>query len=79
MKNIIKLENYYFPEELERQISQFIEYYNTERYHESLQNLTPADVFFGRDQEILVQRELIKQQSIQQRRDFYLERKLALL
>lgn len=79
MKNIIKLENYYFPEELERQISQFIEYYNTERYHESLQNLTPADVFFGRDQEILVQRELIKQQSIQQRRDLYLERKLALL
>jgi len=45
----------------------------------SLQNLTPADVFFGRDQEILAQRELIKQQSIRQRRDLYLERKLALL
>jgi putative transposase len=79
MKNIIKLENYYFPEELERQIAQFIEYYNNERYHESLQNLTPADVFFGRDQEILARREMIKEKSIRQRRELYLERKLTLL
>jgi len=79
MKHIFKLENYYFPEELERQIAQFIDYYNNQRFHESLQNLTPADVFFGRDQEILAQRELIKHNSIPQRRDLYLERKLALL
>jgi len=79
MKNIIILENYYFPGELEQQIATFIDYYNNERYHESLQNLTPADVYFGRVQGILAQRELIKQQSIRQRRELYQERKLALI
>ena len=36
---------------LEQQIGKFIDYYNHERYHESLDNLTPADVFYGRGQE----------------------------
>jgi putative transposase len=58
MKNIIKLENYYFPEELEPQVFQFIDYYNNQRYHESMQKLAPADVFFGRDHEILAQSDL---------------------
>lgn len=48
MKNQILLENYYFPNELEDRIRQFVDYYNHERYHESLNNLTPADVFYGR-------------------------------
>jgi transposase InsO family protein len=48
MKNIIKLENYYSPDELRYRLAEFIEYYNHERYHESLDNLTPADVYFGR-------------------------------
>jgi len=46
MKNVIKLDYYYSPDELEKSLSEFIEYYNNESYHESLDNLTTADVFF---------------------------------
>src|SRR5262245_52756671 len=42
--------------------------YNHRRYHESIGNLTPADVYFGRGQTILLQRERIKRQTIAQRR-----------
>ena len=53
MKNRVLLENYYLPGDLERQIGAFVDYYNNERYHESLNNVTPADVYFGRDNESL--------------------------
>ena len=43
MKNVVKLENYFFPDELQASIESFVNYYNNERYHESLGNLTPAD------------------------------------
>jgi len=43
MKNIIKLEHYYSPEELEAHIAEFVDYYNNQRYHESLNNETPRD------------------------------------
>ncbi len=78
MKNVIKLDNYYSPEELEKSISEFIEYYNNERYHESLDNLTPADVYFGRDYQILNQRKEIKYRTIKHRRINYLNRKLKI-
>jgi len=42
------LENYYPPSDLEAQIEAFVIDYNRHRYHESLDNLTPADVYFGR-------------------------------
>ena len=51
-----------------RQVAAFVEHYNHARYHESLGNLTPADVYFGRGQAILTERERIKRQTIQQRR-----------
>jgi putative transposase len=68
LKNRILLENYYLPGDLERQVAAFVEHYNHARYHESLGNLTPADVYFGRGQAILSERERIKRQTIQQRR-----------
>jgi len=68
LKNRILLENYYLPGDLEAQIGQFVAYYNHLRYHESIANLTPADVYFGRGQTILLERERIKRQTIQNRR-----------
>ena len=68
MKNVVKLEHYYYPWELEAAIGRFVEHYNHHRYHESLNNVIPADVFHGRDQEILSRREQIKQQTLRQRR-----------
>ncbi len=68
LKNRILLENYFLPGDLERQIESFIEHYNHERYHESLKNVTPADVYFGRAQSIINRRERIKQKTIQHRR-----------
>jgi len=52
-------------------IRQFVDYYNHERYHESLNNLTPADVYYGRGQTILDKREKIKQQTLARRKQMY--------
>ena len=68
LKNRILLENYYLPGDLKAHIDRFVEHYNHRRYHESLQNLTPADVYFGRGQTILLQRERTKTQTIKRRR-----------
>ena len=68
LKSRILLEHYYLPGDLEAQVAAFITHYNHRRYHESLENLTPADVYFGRGQTISNQRENIKRRTIQQRR-----------
>ena len=68
LKNRILLENYYLPGDLEAQVEAFITHYNHQRYYESLRNPTPADVYLGRGQTILLERERIKRQTIQQRR-----------
>jgi hypothetical protein len=62
------LENYYLPGDLEQSVGEFVAYYNHQRYHESLSNLTPADVYFGRGQAILEERKRIKEKTIQSRR-----------
>ena len=71
MKNQILLNHYYLPSELQEHLQRFISYYNHERYHESLDNLTPADVFYGRDQDILEQRQQIKHNTMSMRRKMY--------
>ncbi len=67
LKNYILLGNYYLPGDFQLQINVFVEHYNQQRYHESLQNLTPADVYFGCGQAILKQQERIKER--QSKRD----------
>lgn len=68
MKNIIRLQNYYLPWELEQEIDLFVTYYNHERVHESLDNMTPADVYCGRDRKIKELRDKVKEQTLKQRR-----------
>ncbi|RMA40630.1 IS3 family transposase [Rhodophyticola porphyridii] len=68
LKNRILLENYFLPGDLEAQIEAFVDHYNHQRYHESINNVTPADVYFGRDKAILKQRERIKQKTLETRR-----------
>jgi hypothetical protein len=52
--------------DLKRQNGRCIDHYNNRRYHESLQNVTPADAYFGRAQSILENRERIKNNTINQ-------------
>lgn len=68
LKNVINLDNYYYPWDLEKAIEQFVDHYNNERYHESLDNLIPADVFYGRGDQILSARQIIKEQTLKLRR-----------
>ena len=68
LKNRILLDNYYLPSDLERQINAFVAHYNHVRYHESIANLTPADVYFGRAETILAERQRIKRVTIANRR-----------
>jgi len=72
MKNVVKLDHYYCPEELEKALEKFVQRYNHQRYHESLQNLTPADVYYGRGDLILKERARLKKLAIQNRRIDYL-------
>jgi putative transposase len=60
--------NYYLPGDLEAQIKAFVADYNHCRYHESIDNLTPADVYFGPGPIILAERGRIKRQIIANRR-----------
>jgi putative transposase len=71
MKSIVTLDNYYAPEELAAEIASFVDHYNNERYHESLDNVTPGDAYYGRSAEILSRRERIKKQTMKRRRVYY--------
>ena len=68
LKNRILLENYFLPGDLENQIAAFVGHYNHQRYHESLNNLTPADVYTGRGQTILLERAKTKRKTMKLRR-----------
>jgi putative transposase len=68
IKNVICLEHHYFPWQLEQAIAAFVNHYNTQRYHEALGNVTPADVFFGRAAQIEAERTTIKRRTLALRR-----------
>jgi putative transposase len=61
---------YEFPVQLEKAISDFVEYYNFRRYHKALGNVAPADVLSGRREQILQRRKEVKAQTIQYRRAY---------
>ena len=75
-KNINRL-RFQTVEVKESAISRFVEYYNHERYHESLNNLTPADVYYGRGTNILRMRRKIKQRTMNERRRRHRRNKVA--
>lgn len=77
MKDRILLEHYYLPGELRQKIEEFVNHYNTRRYHESLNNLTPEDVWLGRGQNILDRRRKIKEKTMKLRKQLYFEKKAA--
>jgi len=64
------------PNKLKEEIGRFIHFYNTKRYHESLGNVTPDDVFYGRRESILLERKLKKNKTMKKRKEmneFYSE------
>lgn len=72
MKNVVNFGKYCFPWELEQEIAHFVEHYNNESVHETLGNVTPADVYFGPHREIFTRREQIKRRTLNQRRHYSL-------
>jgi putative transposase len=77
MKNVVKLQHYYFPWELEDALRDFVAYYNHERYHEALDNVTPADAYFGRQHAVVTEREKIKKRTMRKRKKEYLAARAA--
>ena len=68
LKNVVKLDPYYSSWAVKRAVARFVEDYNHRRYHESLQNVTPADMYHGRQAAILARRARIKQRTLQRRK-----------
>ena len=71
MKNVVKLDNYFSPGQLEEKLKEFVQYYNYERYHESLKNLTPAEVYYGKGEQKLKQRQMVKNKTLKARKKQY--------
>ncbi len=61
---------YELPSELERAIDAFVDYYNYRRYHKALGDVTPADVLYGRREDILRRRKEVHLQTVSRRRDY---------
>jgi hypothetical protein len=68
MKNVLRLGNHYSPWELERAIARFVEHYNHGRLHEAISNVTPDDMYHGRQPAILTRRQKIKRLTLERRK-----------
>jgi putative transposase len=70
LKRVVNQLPYEFPSQLEQAIADFVDYYNYRRYHKALGNVTPADVLYGRREEILLRRKEVQILTINRRRDY---------
>ena len=57
----------YLPGGLEAHIGAFVDDYNHRRYHQSLQNLTSANAYFGEAEAMLRKRPAIQPRTLKQR------------
>lgn len=71
MKCVVKQDVYCSPDELISALKKFVHYYNNERYHESLNNTTPADMYYGRANRIIERRKKIKEKTLKDRKSKY--------
>ena len=77
MKNVVMLQHYHIPEELKTAVREVVSHYNNDRDHESRGNVTPADVYYGRQQEVLSERSKIKRRTMERRKKEYLAQTAA--
>lgn len=71
VKEQVKLVVYETPTALEGAVAAFVDYYNHRRYHEGIGNVTPADLYYGRRDEIVERRKELIKRTLQQRRDYH--------
>ena len=61
---------YEAPSQLDKAIADFVDYYNYRRYHKAIGDVTPADVLYGRREQILQRRKEVRIQTINRRRNY---------
>ena len=70
VKGEVSLLPYDMPSELEGALGSFVYYYNYQRYHEGLGNVTPYDVYTGRHLEVIQSRKEAKSRTLTTRKDY---------